>query len=394
MSDNTDDRLTHLPEEALHAIANEIASILMGKESYGEMIQNYALRQGRDHLIEGSQDSWSINRKALIDEVVFFLFDILRKSDSTTKIAEAVRRKDTEQLKDRFYFKCISRFAEGARNPRFRAIRTILSDASKTGDLIYRPGRGNSTKGGDAFGSFSFSEDEGLPLLPSSELNKESFADWPYPEFLKTSPKEPEPLFKRKRLTQKSLVLALARLFWEEAANRYGPSFFYLSDLKRFIEHTLPRELLNLYLPDPADEAIITTSMDYLNDGDQEKQCASDMNVSTGLPSDMQPPVFESSRKAVERMVREWFASQKPVRALVFCLMYHCGYGTTKAAQNADLKSPQNADTNNKAALKSLRDFCSRQEGLSVSDLDPEVWKLFSKGLRDFCADNVLKGEC
>lgn len=416
------DRFGKLTEDVLKKIADDIAVALYKSSTSREVIRKYALRQeGADHILSGAghnvdgessrpgadhiKSYRKINQTALSQEVLIILFKFIQQEELPVAVADAIRRNDVERLKRLFYNKCLSRFFDGARNPRYRAIREILSEENGAGSLRYYPGRGffsgKSEERGTLreFGAYSFAGDTQLDYIEPDKMDKETFADWPVMPQLRGA----EPQQDASRTNRKELVLAQARFFWQEVAQRYGNYNVRISDLKRYIEKTTPPWMLEAFLPDPvaaADYDISISPSDTEEDSPMRELSSGPIDEATGLRSGVSfdqyetPVEFLPLQDMANRFAAEWFGRLGTDRAIIFCLMFHCGHGPTEAAVRASLNSPQIADYHYKAAKKDLAHFCTLKEGLSEPDLDLETLRLFSETLETYCDRDVLREGC
>jgi hypothetical protein len=426
--------IVNFNQELLRLISDQISEMLLKNPASREMLRKYALRQkGAEHFIsafkrQSTESNGSnagdlsdcgqstneaepghdglgyyaeIDPVAVSNEVFMFLVEFLERKDLSSTVADAACRSDIKQLQILLYQKCRSRFADGARNPRFRAIRTVLSDAGKAGTLTYKPGKqlysGETGRETTEYGCFAFSVDENLPVLPASELDRESFGDWPYPQFIMEHDPNRDSSDSGIPFTQKQVILETARLFWNEISTRYEPCFVYISDLKRYMEMILPTWLIESLLPDPASPKMNVFISDLQGDPGSAYERASESRIldeSTGIFSDPIEVEYDDAVNDGHRLAREWFAGLKPEWAQVFCFMYYCEFALTDAARRTGLKSPQSADYHYRSAQKNLASFCSRQGGLSLPDYDPDLARLFLSSLGEICEEDVLEEGC
>jgi len=281
--------------------------------------------------------------------------------------------------------------------PRFRAIRSVLSDAALEGRVNYRSGHGLVSKSKTKWGCYAFSDDKDLEVV-RSELNAESYADWSLPQLIQGMPLAST----TSNMTQKKLVLETARFFWDETAKRYGPGMVHIFELQRYMEAKVPPWIMTSFLPDPATDSAAANRTAQVGDKDRliEKLDSSEKDESTGLPDFCHGgPHEEALVDALDKdvaagLAKNWLNELSLVRAEIFCMRYHCEYTLVKIAEKLTLSSHQYVHENYKACIHLLGNFCSRQEGLSSPDLDIAFARLFFGQLRDVCTNDVLKGGC
>lgn len=405
-----------LEDPQLHALAQRVAGRLCAR--YSQILMAYGRRVPeaefllwtRDKDNPGESHRERLNKKAVISEVLILVHQCL-SGKLPPDMAIALHEKNFEQLEHRLLSRCLSRFSEGARDPRFKAIRTVLHQASQEGKLLYRAGRGifsprqPRTSEGEStdqfyWTHFAYGDEEGLKRVPQGLLAQESYTDWPLAPALaggsgistETRPQQ-----------QKALVLAAASFFWEEVKRRHGPFFLPVAELQRYIQATLPPWYVDAMLPDPARQNISNFPGQPPGD-DEPDPWLNPTLASQGedglLTHAYDPALYEEPleslplQKTAERLALSWMDEIGLQRAVLFCLIFHCHYGATQTARILGLKNPQNADENYKQTIRRMKIFCSLQEGLADPDLDRDLVRLFMSKLHNLCEERVLENGC
>lgn len=309
-----------------------------------------------------------LNRDAVLSEVMVYVSELLA-GNFPAQIAKAMRNNNAEEFQILLLNKCRSYFSDRGRDPRFKAIRSILHKAFVEGKLLYKPGKGMFGKargqadesegvGQSQWACFAFGSDPGLDIMPQDLLSQERYADWPLPPRIGVPPDDAE---EESSLTQKAMVLAAAGSFWEEVRRRHGAYWVFVRELQRYLQAVLPPWQLDALLPDPCGLSAVHAPVYNDPDGNQPDWDSGETSVqgensmllaeydrNTYQPALDMLPMQDVARK----MAQDWFDELGDKRALLFCLMFHCQSGSTKAAKHLGYNSPQNADSAYKTITK------------------------------------------
>jgi hypothetical protein len=397
---DTDNKTGDFPPNALESclptIADEIAENFLKSYTMLQTIRKYAIRQGASPLLiaeagtKGNGTSLQrIDPAGLSQEILNLLANFLTRPNMNPLLAEAIRGQDIDRIRQILTEKCRSSLADGARNPRFRAIRTVLSHTALENVLRYRPGRGLYSKSGEEWACYAFSDDEKLDVI-RGPLEAENYGNWPLPPFVENIQRETA----ASEMTQKGLVLEAARFFWNEATQRYGLGMVLIFELQRYMENRFPSWLMSALLHDPVADLV-----SLYGTGDEETPWNNGGDIpatsilwdNTHYKRDLEDVPMH---KTALRLAGNWLNELSAEQATIFCMMYHCEYGSTETARKLGLGSPQSVDYHYKSCIKQLKDYCTRQEGLSPPDVDPAFVRLFFAMLHDVCTGEILKGGC
>jgi hypothetical protein len=383
-------------ESCLPAIADKIAETFFKSQRMRQTIQKYAIRQGAFHILtENKEDQGhGTDRSGLSREIMSLLADFLTGEVMDLYLFEAIRDRDVSRIKRFFTEKCRSALADGARDPRFRALRTIVCNAASENLLNYRRGQGLYSKKGEEWACYAFSNDKELEVIRNQQ-DFENYGTWPLPPLMENFHQEEVD----SKLTQKEVVLETARFFWNETVRRHGPGMVFLLELKRYMEKRFPPWLMTYFLPDPlADSATFDGPWDPKNDR-RNTDPASDSNVpstSALWVNGHDNPGMEDQNmhKTALDLATNWLIGLKEKKAAIFCMRYHCEYSLIKIAGKVGLGSPQLVSYHYEYCIQHLKDYCTRQEELSAPDEAPVLAELFFETLRDVCTKEILKGGC
>ena len=353
-------------ERCLPKIADEMAENFLKSYAMHQTIRKYAIRQGASPLLiteagtggDGTSRQ-RIDPSGLSQEILSILANFLTSPNMTPLFAEAIRGQDIGRIRQILTEKCRSELADGARNPRFRAIRTILNNAALKNVLLYRPGRGLYSKSGEMWACYAFLDDEELDVI-RDPLEAESYGNWPLPPFVENMQRETADT----EVTQKALVLEAARFFWNEATRRHGPGMVPIFELQRYMENRFPSWLMTSLLHDPlADSASLYRAGDEetpYNDGglgaDSDVPATSGLWDNTRYQRDLEDVPMH---KTAIHLAGNWLNELSAEQAAIFCMMYHCEYGLTETARKLGLASPQSVDYHYKSCIEQLKGYCT-----------------------------------
>lgn len=405
-----------LSKEHILPLVNDVTGQLIARHasmlaSYGRRNPDSQIVVWKTVFIDGVRGvDERLNRDAVLSEVMVYVSELLA-GNIPAQIAKAMRNNNVEEFQILLLNKCRSYFSDRGRDPRFKAIRSILHKASVEGKLLYKPGKGMFGKARDQadeseragqsqWACFAFGTDPGLDIIPHDLLSRERYADWPLPPRVGVLPDDAE---EETSLTQKAMVLAAAGSFWEEVRRRHGAYWVFVRELQRYLQAVLPPWQLDALLPDPCGLSAVHVPVYNDPDGNQPDWDSGETSVqgeNSMLLAEYDRNTYQPAvdmlpmQDVAQKMAQDWFDELDDKRALLFCLMFHCQSGSTKAAKHLGYNSPQNADSAYKTITKHFMTFCSLREGVTKEDLDVELFSLFVARLHDCCEDNVLRGCC
>ncbi len=381
----------------------DLAKLLMARHE--NTLIKYGRRNPESNIFDPGTER--LDGDALESEVLGLLHDILARGPSPA-IVMALRDGDAGALRHVLLDRCRSHFSNGGRDPRYKAIRAVLSQAGREGKLLYRAGRGifpsrtmsreENAQNAERFHhtSFAFGDEEHLEQIPVNLLSMESYGSWPLPTELDGSSGE------RPR-RQNVMVMIAASFFWEEVRRRHGPFWLPVAELQRYLQALLPPWYLDDMLPDPMGQRASDLPYDpEYSEGGGERHDHTPSTQDDGLPyydrADYETPVeFLPMQRSATGLARKWIAELMGLDAkqpVLFCLMFHCHEGTTETARILGFKSPQSADQAYKRIIRRMTTFCSRHDGLGELGLDRDMVRLFFSKLHILCDEQVLMEGC